>query len=243
MTQKLIIVESPNDEAFIRLLLSHLSIKNTATSTIRPTEIEHLHNFKGSDGKPKRGKDTLPEKIEILKRDLLIRYPQLRHIAIILDIDTPKSSNGGKEKSLQLINTSFLKAFNISLDLTDTSTKVSTNVTISSETIHLEVSCFFVGDETGEGNLDVVLKKIAKYPCPECECLEIMNECVGHKTGSPMGDFTKQWVNYYLRSQASKSQLKDAEKRLHEVIIDNGEILFDLHHPFLHEIKEYLQLE
>lgn len=110
MTQKLIIVESPNDEAFIRLLLTHLSITNTETATIHPTEIEHLHNFTGSDGKLKRGKDALPEKIEILKRELLIRYPQLRHIAIILDIDTPKSSNGGKEKKFTTYQYIFFKS-------------------------------------------------------------------------------------------------------------------------------------
>lgn len=242
MTQNLIIVESPNDEAFIRLLLNHLSIKNTETATIHPTEIEHLHNFIGSDGKEKRGKDALPEKIEILKRQLLTRYPQLIHIAIILDIDTPKSPNGGKEKSLQLINDSFLKAFSSPLHLTDVSTKTPIDVNISGEIVHLEISCFFVGDETGEGNLDIVLKKVAQHPCPECDCLEIMNQCVSHKTGNPMRDFTKQWVNYYLRSQASKNQLKDAEKRLHKVITEKGNILFNLDHPFLHGIKAYLQL-
>jgi len=241
MIQNLIIVESPNDAAFIKLILDSLTITNTETVPINPTEIDHLHNFVGTDGEEKRGKDALPEKIEMLKRELLTRYAQLQHISVIVDIDTPKSPNGGKDKSLQLINNSFERAFSVSPNLMEVATHATISTSISGENVTIDVFCFLIQDETGSGNLDILLKKIAIKYCVECDCLEVMNRCVVEKTDKTMLDFTKQWVNYYLRSNASKKQLKNAEKRPHEVITEQGKDIFDLNHSLLGELKSYLQ--
>ncbi len=241
MIQNLIIVESPNDEAFIRLVLDFLAITNTEATLINSTEIDHLHNFVGTDGKEKRGKDALPEKMEMLKRELLTHYAQLQHISVIVDIDTPKSPNGGKDKSLQLINDSFEKAFSISPNLIEVATPSNISTSIAGENVTIDVSCFLIQDETGAGNLDILLKKIAINSCVECECLELMSKCIFDKTSKEMRDFTKQWVNYYLRSNASKNQLNNAEKRLHEVITEQGKDIFNLNHSLLNELKSYLQ--
>ncbi|MEZ4828310.1 MAG: DUF3226 domain-containing protein [Bacteroidia bacterium] len=236
MAHTLLIVESPNDEAFFRLLIQ--TGQQPEITPIQDTEIEHLHNFVGTDGKEKRGKDALPEKLAVIKTQLSKSRPDIQHIAVILDADSPPS--GGKQQSLALINQAFEKAFGVNTGFTELGQEVEKEVDLSGEMTLLKLSCYLTHDSSGEGNLDTVMKAIASKSCPESDCPEEMNKCVVGKTGKPMRDFTKQWVNYYVRSHASKKQLQNAEKRLHEVITDQGTNIFDLNSPLIAGIKSYL---
>jgi len=241
MTRKLFIVESPNDAGFVRLLLKYLSVKDSDTQTIDATEVEHLHNFTGSDGKEKRGKPALPEKLEMIKRDLGKKYPHIEHIGIILDVDAPNPTTySGKERSLELINGAVKSAFGYDPAFTEIGQNRDATVVVENQNVALRFSCYLILEGTGLFNLDEVLKAIAKKACPTAECLTDMNICVEVKTGQPMGEFDKQWVNYYIRCFASKKQLKNAEKRLHEIIFEQGAEIFDLESPLLGDLKNYL---
>lgn len=237
MARTLLIVESPNDKAFMQLLMS--SSQMTEISPIYDTEIDHLHNFTGTDGKEKRGKDALPQKLQVVKAQLSKKSPDIQHIAVIVDADSPPT--GGKTQSLALINRAFEEAFGVNPGFTEPGQSVEHTVNLSGELAALKMSCYLTQDSTGEGNLDTVLKAIASQSCAESDCLELMNACVAEKTGAPMRDFTKQWVNYYVRSHASKKQLKNAENRLHEVITEQGKDIFNLNSPVIEGLKSYLQ--
>lgn len=236
MARTLLIVESPNDKAFFHLLMQ--SGRQTEITSIQETEIEHLHDFEGTDGKVKRGKNALSQKLEVIKAQLSKIYPDIQHLAVILDADSPPE--GGKQQSLALINQAFKKAFRVDTGFTELGQEVEKEVDLSGEVTLLKMSCYLTHDSSGEGNLDTVMKAIASQSCPESDCLEEMNTCVVAKTGKPMRDFTKQWVNYYVRSYASKKQLQNAEKRLQEVIAEQGTNMFDLNSPVIAGIKSYL---
>ncbi|MFN0033955.1 MAG: DUF3226 domain-containing protein [Saprospiraceae bacterium] len=241
MTRKLYIVESPNDAAFVRLLLRHLSVADADAQTIDATEVEHLHNFTGTDGKEKRGKDSLPEKLKMLERDLGKNYPQIEHIGIILDLDTPTlNTDGGKERSLDLINRAIKSAFGYDPAFTEVGQNHDATVLVDHQNVSLRFSCYLMLEGTRFVHLDEVLKAIAKQPCPTADCLADMNTCVVVKTGEPMKDFDKQWVNHYVRCFASKKQIKNAERRLHEVISEQGADLFDLNALLIDGLKNYL---
>jgi hypothetical protein len=241
MTRKLYIVESPNDAAFVRLLLKHLSIADADTQTIDATEVEHLHNFIGSDGEEKRGKNALPAKLEMIKRDLGKKYAQVEQIGVILDLDTPKpDTDGGKEGGLALINKAVESAFGHHPDFTEVGQSHDATVTVDGQNVPLRFSCYLMLEGTGLAHLDEVLKAAARQFCPTADCLTDMNACVEAKTGEPMKDFDKQWVNHYIRCFANKKQINNAERRLHEVIFEQGAELFNLDAPLLDGLKSYL---
>ncbi len=241
MTRKLYIVESPNDAAFVRLLLKHLSVADADAQTIDATEVEHLHNFIGADGGEKRGKNALPEKLEMIKRDLGKKYAQVEHIGVILDLDTPKpDTDGGKEGGLALISKAIESAFGHDPAFTEVGQSRDATVVVDNQNVLLQFSCYLMLEGTGLVHLDQVLKAIAQQPCPTADCLAEMNTCVVAKTGEPMKDFDKQWVNQYVRCFASKKQINNAERRLHEVIFEQGAELFHLDEPLLSGLKNYL---
>lgn len=239
MTRKLYIVESPNDAAFVRLLLKHLSVADADAQTIDATEVEHLHNFIGLDGGEKRGKNALPEKLGMI--ELGKKYPQIEHIGVILDLDTPKpGTDGGKEGGLALINRAVKLAFGHDPAFIDVGQNCDATVVVDGQKVPLRFSCYLMLEGTGLVHLDEVLKAIAKQPCPTADCLTEMNTCVKAKTGESMKDFDKQWVNQYVRCFANKKQITNAERRLHEVIFEQGAELFDLDSSLLGGLKNYL---
>ena len=241
MIKKLFIVESPNDAAFIRLLIEYLKIQDADTQTIDATEVEHLHSFTGPDGKEKRGKTALPEKLEMLERDLGKKYPRIEYIGIILDVDAPSPATyGGKERSLELINGAIKSAFGYDPSFSEIGQNRDAIVVVENENVSLRFSCYLMLEGTRHLNLDEVLKSIAKKACTMAECLTDMSNCVEAKTGYPMADFDKQWVNYYIRCFASNRQLKDAEKRLSDAIFEQGAEIFDLDASVLSGLKNYL---
>ena len=237
MASTLLIVESPNDKAFMELLLAQPQAAEI--STIQPTEIEHLHNFLGTDGKEKRGKTALSQKLQVTRSELSKTKAHIQHVAVIVDADSPP--HGGQAQSLALINRAFEEAFGVDPRFSAPGEVITPTVDLLGEKISLSLSCFLMQDATGEGNLDTVLKAIASRSCVESDCLEEMNRCVEAQTGQPMRDFTKQWVNYYLRSFAHKKQLNNAEARLHEVISAHGRDMFDLDAPLVAGLKAYLR--
>lgn len=234
----LIIVESPNDEAFIRLLLKHLGLTSVEVDSIETIGIENLHKIEGTDI---RGKSALDEKIDRLRGDLLLNYAQVEHISVILDSDSPPT--GGVQKSIELVNSAFGSRLGAYPGLTKEAEPKKITVNVGGELIPLTVSCFFIKMENGEGHLDLVLKAISTKGAEVsyCVCLEEqLVPCMKEK-GEPIKDFEKQWNNAYLRHFATKKQRNEAEERLKDVIVEKGREIFNLEHKLLTELKAYLK--
>ncbi len=244
-TKILFIVEADIDKAFVELLLQSLG---TVPTVVESIELDHLHNFAGTDGKEKRGKDALPEKISILLGRLPKDFPALEHLSIILDLDTPKSPNGGMDKSLSLVNRAFNKIIGSQTKLELTQEAQHTNIEFISagETINLGVSCFFIKDQAEATNLDELLRLLASQPAVLADCFEQMTTCVqASNTNNPalkrfLKEGTKQWIGYYLRSFATTDQLSDAQAKLPEVLKVRGQSIFDLEHEAIRPLKIYL---
>jgi hypothetical protein len=234
----LIIVEGPNDEAFLRLLLKHNGLSAIQVNAIETIGIESLHHV---DGTALRGKSALDEKIERLKGELRFsRYSEVSHVSIILDADFPP--DGGVQKSMEWVNEAIGSKLGMYPNFSKEGEHKSITANCSGEQIPITFSCFFIQHEKGVGHLDLLLKEIATkgQEVPYCLCLEEqLLPCLADK-GAEVKDFEKQWINHYLRHFATKQQLKQAEQRLSEVIVNKGEDIFDLNHPFLEKLNHYL---
>lgn len=235
----LIIVESPNDEAFIRLLLNNLSLSSVEVEPIETIGIENLHKIEGTDI---RGKSALDEKIDKLKGQLRIeKYSKVEHISVILDSDSPPT--GGVQKSIELVNNAFGSRLRVYPNFTHEAEQKKITANIGGELISISVSCYFVKMENGEGHLDMVLKAIATKvnEVLYCQCMEdVLLPCVQQKGGT-IGDFEKQWINFYIRSFATPKQLKSADGLLPKLIVDKGKDIFDLDHKLLKGLNNYLK--
>ncbi len=259
--KNVLIVESQNDAAFIRLLLDELGI-GSETETV---EIEHLHKFLEEEDnalrgefeknkKQKRGKEAIGAKLKNIKRDLERNYSELEKLGIILDFDA--SPNWNQDKNLHLVNTAMANAFGPQNAISKESEFVTVNIPSSGSDyqIQFQTACFFNKDSSGEGNLDTLLFEIRMYPLekvPYADCLELWRDCVNDSTSTlkvTENTYAKIWLGNFLRAKAAalgkagKSILSDFEAKQSDVIAKVGNSVFDLEHIALKPLRDYLLL-
>jgi len=251
--RNILIVESFNDKSFIELLLSDLKLtKNTLTEII---EIIDLHKFPDPDNPANelRGKKNIGKRLNALSRDIRTRadYKDVSKVGVILDMDSDTP-----EQNLKLVNEAIEYAFKTKVNLTDESEEVTIEIPLDRlNTFPIEVSCFFTKDQTGEGNLETLLYEIRRnpdIPVPYADCLALWRDCVS-SSASPIqvapGVFQKMWADNFLRAKAyelsskdRKRILNDFEDKKHRIIERLGKEIFDLSHPGLNSMKDYLSL-
>lgn len=235
--RNLIIIEANSDAAFVNLLLAHVHAAQTELNVIETTAFEPMGRAEGSA--EMRGKTALKEMLDEMKGDLLAdKYKEVEHIGIILDMDSPPDWNF--EENKKLINDAIGASMGTFPNFTGENSPVLVNTRIGGDNIPLSFSFFLMKDASGTGNLDTVLKAIAKGKNAATECLEQLSECVDGKIKTPLGNFEKQWVNLHLREVANKDQKSDWERRQHEIIRDRGADLFDLEHADIAPLRAYL---
>jgi hypothetical protein len=257
MIQTILIVESPNDVAFYKKLLSSLNI-NDNLSQVDIIEFEDLHNF-DYDGKNQRGYSLkcLKAKLDNVKRDLeKPNYLSVKHIAVVVDVDFPsnketnKRQDGGKDNRLFQISTAINEVFNISLDFEKTGEgiPIKTSITLEEDSPidSFFFSCFLTKNSQNEGNLDYLLKDLAsqKDKAYHANCLNSWQDCLKSNNKEIKDGFlTKLWVDYYIRFDTSTSDEKsDAENKLKfPVVIDSkGTKIFNFDSEILIPFKDYL---
>lgn len=230
----LIIVESHNDEAFIKLLLSTLGVDNSV-------ELVQFLDLGRTDERPwGKNEKAITDRLSLIKGYLFQpEYGQVQRIGIIIDADTDSFAD-----NLAIVNNSFANGLGASANLTqEGDTKVLTIVSSTGESADIEVSFFLMKGSSGTGYLETVLREIAKGSCHESDCLLEMNNCVKRKknTAEDMRDMDKQWINYYLRSNLSNKERKKADQLVSTLIEKRGAELFNLDHALLAGLKAYLQ--
>ena len=235
----LFIVESRNDEAFIRIILKDLLVKNAEIFVLDNFGFETLHHIEATEF---RGKKALDERLERLKGQLQFgNYQYIKHLSIILDADSPKDG-GGLPESIKLVNQAFGKGLKLYPEFTAEGQFRTLSLNLSGENFEFSASCFFLKTENGEGHLDTVLKAIACKSAPESECLEALwLPCVEGKTGKGLSNFEKLWINFYVRAHATSKQKGAMEEKFPEVIEKMGAEIFNLNHPVLNDLKAYLK--
>lgn len=235
-THTIFIVEADNDKAFINLMLQTLGILGPEVRTLHSMSIETLHLVEGSED---RGKTALAARLGQVKNQLRMgKYENVSHIGIILDIDAPPDWT--YDKNVALIRKSVGKIMGVYPDFSEEGQPISVNANVFGEIIPLTFSFYLMKDSSGTGNLDTVLKAIAKGGNAATKCLEELSQCVNGKQKTPLGNFEKQWIHFYLRGAADKDQKEDWERRQHEIIRDRGADLFNLDHETIAPLRAYL---
>lgn len=232
MEKSLIVVESLNDKAFIELLLK----AGGQSAPAKPIEIASLHKFDGES----RGKSAFPKWLTYYVGGEFQKRP-IGHLAIILDADDDRkdAKTGGLENSIRFVNQSIKDLLGVDPGITTEAQVVPCK--LDQKSPPLNISCFFFKTENKEGDLDQLLRQIANKEVPYCSCLvDALLPCLEQKNLST-NDFDKIWINKYTRAAASREQRRDAERKLHEVILEKGESIFDLNHPILNDLKSYLK--
>lgn len=174
-------------------------------------------------------------KTEIVKKDI-------SKIGIVFDMDTNSVS-----ERLKMVNNAISHAF-----FHDHEEQNKIKETISPEIYHISdreirIACYFTNVE-GKGELETVLKKIAKKNAPFADCLTSWKECLD-KNDCKINEkeFEKFWVNNYIRfDTCSNSEKKQAHRKCSmsnlDYIFEHKNDVFDLDHPVLNEAKQFLKL-
>jgi hypothetical protein len=235
-----ILVESKNDQIFFQALVNSQKITDTEieSSECNYEEIEYsvLPGIDPNKDQPTKLITRLKEiKTEINKRR------HIKKIGVIIDID-----NAGAIQRLEMINKALLMAF----ELRSSSLVKNVNELVSFEILpkySVQFCCYFTNIEE-KGNLDTLLRKIAKHPNPDyADCLEAWRKCLLQKGRPPIkeAEFDKIWLNNYIRfDTCDRNDQKQADKncsmRVFEKIMQKD--IFDLSSPYLDELKEFFNL-
>lgn len=181
-----LIVESKVDQAFIEALLRHY--QNDVVVIDAP--ICHIDDFECmsglNDGKLRDALSNL--KNQMVKKDI-------QKVGIIIDNDDRA------QERLEHINKAVRAVFHMSKEFTVAGEFLNVSTSIDNEIVNLQLGCFLMGiDNSGE--LETVLREIAKAPAPYADCLKEWENCVRpslNKDPFTPKEFRKLWIHTYVR--------------------------------------------
>lgn len=186
MTAKTIfIVESKNDEFFIRTLVDHLKITDSDVQSIKSMDIGY---------ECLGGLGSLKEKLKSIK--IKIAKDGISKIGIILDQDKET-----KEGRLKFINDNVNEVFNInSLIIKNTNEFVTIITDKGDDGAEFLLSCHLIGVDDNGGELEDILKKIKTQPSQYADCLfNQWSKCVRKEKELTEKELVKIWVQFYIR--------------------------------------------
>lgn len=244
-----LIVESENDQYFVEALVRHQNLKIDKFISI--TKFEHA--------------SLDEEKLATKIGGILGKTEKPKKLGIILDMD-----NSTTKQRLELVNRAFKKAFQEN-DLGNFESEIQQPNTfielVLDEYITVQVACYFTNvDKNGE--LEDVLKNIAKQDSTFADCLEAWRKCFEEKgkklvkKGEQGGnitdkEFVKLWVDFYKRFDTLKKGTRDKDTtNWKNICLGDGDEkkgkkqqipprvadIFDLDSSILSEMKAFLGL-
>lgn len=231
-----IVVESENDKAFLEALIKKTEVKNIEISPILTDNEYIVKQIGGVDSD-----ETIPTKLikELTAiKDEIPKKP-ISKIGILLDID-----DKGEEKRLSMVNNALNKVF--------PSKKIILNNTNEAHIFNFDkytevsIFCCFTNVK-GKGELEPLLRVIAKNDSPYADCLNDWRDCV-KKKGKIISDkdFTKFWIANYIRWDTCNSkEKKRANSKCNSwklsYILEKKDI-FKLNAPELNFLYDFLKL-
>jgi len=210
-----LIVESQNDKYFIQRVLEHLELTNVEISN----PICNVDEYICLDGI-----DNLKRKLQDMKLD------DIDSLGIVLDAD-----DAGVEKRVEQINKIFKE-----LDINIVFEKA--NEFKYDAKFDIKIACHIL-NIGGSGDLDTVLKQIAKNSSIFADCLNGWRKCL-QENNKEVTDkaFLKFWVNNYLRfDTCTQDEQKQSFKKCNfEQALKKD--VWDFEHKVLDDMKDFLKL-
>ncbi|OQY59940.1 MAG: hypothetical protein B6245_04110 [Desulfobacteraceae bacterium 4572_88] len=238
----ILIVESKNDELFIRALIEHLNLSYVQVDSHPICHIDDFESMEGLNSK------KLENRLSALKNQLPKK--NMNAIGIIIDHD------GKREERINLVNEAIQNIFTAEEHLLDTGKFISAYADVGDDRFDFQIACYLVNvNESGE--LETVLKAIKSKDSPYADCLGTWRECVEKRLGATSSEekqkilsdkeFDKFWLNNYIRfDTCSKKEKKRAERkcgiRHFEYVTQSKKDIFDFDNPVLEDIKCFLGL-
>ncbi len=238
----LLIVESKNDELFIRAVIEHL---NLPYIQVDKHPICHINGFECMEGLNSK---KLEERLTALKNQL--HKKEVEAIGIILDHD------GKREERINLINEAVNSIFETDENILETGKFISVNAKVGNDNFSLKIACYLMNvNENGE--LETVLKFIKSKDSPYADCLDNWRNCVENRLNASTSEekqkilsdkeFDKFWLNNYIRfdtcsNREKKQAARKCSIRQFEYILENKKDIFDFDNPILNDFKKFLRL-
>lgn len=222
----IIIVESKNDEFFMKAMVEELNCDIQVEKAIYIDDYERLQGL---------NEKKLIITLKDLKADLQKR--EIEKIGIIIDID-----NDSEQERLELVNKCIKEVFNETLS----STKQFIDICGDNGT-KAKLACYFT-NFGGKGELETLLKAIKAKDSPHADCLDSWRDCLKEKGKEiKQKGFNKFWVSIYLRyDTCSNKEQKQAEKKcsmLHfDYVMEHKKDIWDWNNPALDDLKEFFTL-
>lgn len=209
-----LIVESKNDKFFIEALMSKLNLSQIEVDSPLCSIDEYICLD---------GIDNLRYKLQDLKLD------DIDKLGIILDAD-----EAGINNRIQQIN-KVLKDVNIDINFE------KTNEFKKDEELDISISCHILNID-GKGELENILKKIAKEDTTFADCLNSWKDCIdSHNKEISKKDFLKFWINNYIRfDTCTKEEQKQISKKCSFQKAMQKDI-WNFEDEVLDSLKEFLQ--
>jgi len=228
-----LLVESKNDMLFVQAVIDHLHMENIGFDIpiCQPDDYECMDGLNSA---------KLEECLTIMKRKLL--KEEFDRIGIIIDQD-----DKSKKERLHLVSEAVKNVFGTDQIMEDTGLFAPVCTRINGEDYDLNIACFLM-NVNGKGELETVLKTVRVQDAVYADCLENWRTCLKekHKEISDR-EFDKLWVSHYIRfDTCSKRERRQAAAKCSmagfEYVMKNKKFVWNLDHPVLDELKNFLKL-
>ncbi len=222
----IIIVESKNDEFFMKAMVEDLNCDIQVEKAIYIDDYERLEGL---------NEKKLIITLKDLKADLQKR--EIEKIGIIIDID-----KDSEQERLELVNKCIKEVFNATLS----STKQFIDICGDNGT-KAKLACYFT-NFGGQGELETLLKAIKAKDSPHADCLDSWRDCLKKKGKEiKQKDFDKFWIDNYIRyDTCSKKEQKQAGRKCSmsqfEYVMEHKRDIWDWGNPALDDLKEFFTL-
>jgi hypothetical protein len=217
------IVESQDDEAFLRAIIEHINESNHLTITI----VE----FYILDGIERENYRSLEQRLKRLNNTLL--KDDIQKIGIVLDLDEQT-----REERLALVSQCIQRVFREAVRIDDTQKLFQLNASTNTQ-----IGCHFL-HVNEQGELETVLREIKTQDSPHADCVEAWRFCLAQKNiDINRKKIDKLWIQNYIREDTpSQNEKREAKKYCNLSHALTKKDIWNFEHEVLNELKEFLQL-
>ena len=226
MGKNILIVESENDKHFFQAIIRKHNLDIEITAPVRISDEDYREMYGLNHQKLKDALGNLKANIQ---------KGEIEKVGVIIDVDDDR-----EEDKLKFVDECIQQVFSNSESLS----KVNEFINLNFEDFSIQLACYFTNLD-GKGELETVLKAIKKEESIYADCLNSWKNCL-ESNGKTIKDkdFDKFWVSIYVRFDtcSNKDKKQSGSKCTFEYAMKNKAEIWDLEHPALESLNQFLVL-